>query len=451
MVLALSATPFRTDEEPVPFVHTEGPWSTEINLITEDYIAEYGYGAALTMDPPPVTRAVFERYDADVTWLEADIDGEVEKQATLSGEHAVEVARKARRHAIDARGDWLNRVLISADDKLVSLRADDPRAGGVIICRDTNHVVATANLLLGIGTEDIAVYTQDYATTSHRLGDGRILDNGTRSGHRPSQDVLSAYMDGTAKWILTVRKLSEGVDVPRLRVLVYATVVRTRLFFIQAVGRVVRVRWDLNVGVDQTAWIYIPDDPVTRGYATEIENLVADAEITAYEQDEDENTEGGLPERSSESSEVFDRFVSAEGEYAGMTSGGSAHDPQLAKLAAELGGSVVGNLDVLHKLSRLGLLNLTNDDPPPPDHDPVDPMVVFATKVKQKNQAVKAWASLRLRREDFPSYGDSIRSCNRDLGELFGVWAENRNVSADQVEKATQYAREQIKRLRGRG
>ena len=55
--------------------------------------------------------------------------------------------------------------------------------------------------------------------------------------------------------------VSEGVDIPRLRVGVYATTVTTDLFFRQAVGRF--VRWVPGIR-DQRAWLYIPDDPRLR-------------------------------------------------------------------------------------------------------------------------------------------------------------------------------------------
>ena len=48
------------------------------------------------------------------------------------------------------------------------------------------------------------------------------------------------FADGDAPWIVAVRMVSEGVDIPRLRVGVYATNTVTELFFRQAVGRLVR-------------------------------------------------------------------------------------------------------------------------------------------------------------------------------------------------------------------
>ena len=61
--------------------------------------------------------------------------------------------------------------------------------------------------------------------------------------------------------------VSEGVDIPRLRVGVYATTVTTDLYFRQAVGRF--VRWVPGIR-DQRAWLYIPDDLRLRIRAAEI-------------------------------------------------------------------------------------------------------------------------------------------------------------------------------------
>ncbi len=61
--------------------------------------------------------------------------------------------------------------------------------------------------------------------------------------------------------------VSEGVDIPRLRVGVYATVTTTDLFFRQAVGRF--VRWVPGIR-EQRAWLYIPDDLRLRVRAAQI-------------------------------------------------------------------------------------------------------------------------------------------------------------------------------------
>jgi len=445
-VLALSATPFRSDEKPVPFVHTEGPWTKELSLLTGDQIAEYSYGKALTMKPAPVNSVVFERYDADVTWMES----EAEEQITvkISEKNTKEVARKARRHVLDTRGNWMPTVLSQANTQLDAIRQSNSKAGGLIICKDTNSVIFTADLLAGISTGPVHVYTQDYSTANHRVGQGR-LEKGKRTGHDASYK-LDDFRNSDGKWIITVRKISEGVDVPRLQVLVYATVTRTRLFFIQAVGRVIRFVRGLPEEVDQTAWVYVPDDEAIRVFAAEIEDSMAEAEIAALEEDDDED-DGLFPREQLERdrSESGDQFVSAEAEFLGATAAGELYDARLAALAREMGGKPHETLAHLAFLRDRGMLNLDTPSPAPAPPPSFDPALELEKKAKEKTAAVRSWTALRLRVEGgFSGYGDCIRACNRELGELFNVWESNKDVTVSQVEKATHYAREQIKLLK---
>ena len=66
--------------------------------------------------------------------------------------------------------------------------------------------------------------------------------------------------------MVAVRMVSEGVDVPRLAVGVYATSASTPLFFAQAVGRFVRSRRP-----GETASVFVPSVPVLLGLASELE------------------------------------------------------------------------------------------------------------------------------------------------------------------------------------
>jgi hypothetical protein len=77
---------------------------------------------------------------------------------------------------------------------------------------------------------------------------------------------ISAFTASADRWMVAVRMVSEGVDIPRLAVGVYATSVSTALFFAQAVGRFVRVRRR-----GETASVFLPSVPVLLSYAAELE------------------------------------------------------------------------------------------------------------------------------------------------------------------------------------
>jgi hypothetical protein len=110
--------------------------------------------------------------------------------------------------------------------------------------------------------------------------------------------------------------VSEGVDIPRLAVGVYATSVGTALFFAQAVGRFVRARQR-----GETASVFLPSIPALLGYAAELEaardHVLAaspdDAEerelAEAQRQRDTPDTGGELPFEALQASAHFDRVL----------------------------------------------------------------------------------------------------------------------------------------------
>jgi hypothetical protein len=68
-------------------------------------------------------------------------------------------------------------------------------------------------------------------------------------------------------WIVAVNMVSEGVDIPRLRAVVYLTNRLTLLSFRQIVGRVVRTD---PANVDDHGRVYLPADPRLLGMARRI-------------------------------------------------------------------------------------------------------------------------------------------------------------------------------------
>jgi superfamily II DNA/RNA helicase len=81
-----------------------------------------------------------------------------------------------------------------------------------------------------------------------------------------ASDRIEAFTAGTQRWMVAVRMVSEGVDIPRLAVGVYATSASTPLFFAQAIGRFVRARRR-----GETASIFLPSVPNLLTLASELE------------------------------------------------------------------------------------------------------------------------------------------------------------------------------------
>ena len=235
--LLLSGTPFRSDDEPIPFVrYTMGDHGDAVS----DY--EYDYGAAL-VDGGVVRPVFFPRFDGHMEWIGADGS---HKEASFGDEVAKEDRGARLRTALSAEGEWLSTVLTRADEKLRQIRRTAPDAGGLVITIDQDHARAVAALLERWTGEAPAVAVSD---------DPRATE------------VIERYAAGEQAWVVAVRMISEGVDIPRLRVAVHATTTVTPLFFRQAVGRI--ARWTPG-HASQKAYFYVPDDPRLRHHAQTI-------------------------------------------------------------------------------------------------------------------------------------------------------------------------------------
>jgi superfamily II DNA or RNA helicase len=232
--LSLSGTPFRSDTRAIPFVRYEA------DEAVPDF--EYGYGDALR-DGRVVRPVYFPRIGGEMEWSAPD--GSVHA-ATFDDPLASQLANQRLRTALSIDGEWLPAVLRQAVERLTDVRRNQPDAGGLVIATDQDHARAIAALLRRDFGQHAVVVTSDDPEASDRIA-------GFAAGREP--------------WLVAVRMVSEGVDIPRLRVGVYATTVTTDLFFRQAVGRF--VRWVPGVR-DQRAWLYIPDDLRLRIRAAEI-------------------------------------------------------------------------------------------------------------------------------------------------------------------------------------
>ena len=79
---------------------------------------------------------------------------------------------------------------------------------------------------------------------------------------------IARFSAGAEPWLVSVLMVSEGVDIPRLRVGVYATPARTELFFRQVIGRFIR----RTPGAGRADELPVPAaDPKLKALAAQIE------------------------------------------------------------------------------------------------------------------------------------------------------------------------------------
>jgi superfamily II DNA or RNA helicase len=235
--LALTGTPFRSDVNPIPFV-TYAPDSDGVPRSAADFT--YGYGHAL--QDHVVRPVLFWAYGGDLQWRTRAGD---EVSARLGEPLTKDMAAQALRTALDPSGSWIGAVMEAADRRLTEVRKNVPDAGGLVIASDQDSARAYAAVLARIAGEKPTVVLSD---------------------ERAASKKIARFAEGDNRWMVAVRMVSEGVDVPRLAVGDYATTTSTPLFFAQAVGRFVRAR-----ARGETASIFLPSHPSLLGFASELE------------------------------------------------------------------------------------------------------------------------------------------------------------------------------------
>jgi superfamily II DNA or RNA helicase len=235
--LALTGTPFRSDVNPIPFVtYAPGPDGAARS------VADYGYGYARALADHVVRPVLFLAYSGSMQWRTRAGD---EMAARLGEQITKDMTAQALRTALDPQGAWIPSVLTAADRRLTEVRRHVPGAGGLVIATDQDSARAYAAVLRELtGTAPVLVLSDEKAASRR----------------------IERFGESDERWMVAVRMVSEGVDVPRLAVGVYATTTTTPLFFAQAVGRFVRARRR-----GETASVFLPSTEHLLRLASEME------------------------------------------------------------------------------------------------------------------------------------------------------------------------------------
>ncbi len=268
--LLLSGTPFRSDATAIPGVRYDSEGLAEPDV-------SYGYADAVR---DGVCRPVgFVVYDGTLSWRSGDDVIEAGFDTVLTGREA---SRRYRTAISTELPDGLPRILREAHAKLLGIRMQGHKdAGGLVVAADGDHAKQVAKLLREVTGKPPTV----------------VLHTEARAAEK-----LARFASSKDEWIVAVNMVSEGVDIPRLRVGVYASAAKTAMIFRQIVGRFVRT---IAGRPPEMSWVYLPADPVLRVHASEVET-----EIRPFLRRVDEDAEGEWDERSerteSERSEVVE-------------------------------------------------------------------------------------------------------------------------------------------------
>jgi superfamily II DNA or RNA helicase len=233
--IGLTGTPWREDKNsPIPFVS----YDTYGKVLVD---SSYEYGEAVA--DGVCRRIEFHAYDGEARWIDCGKIVTAEVGAELSDDDVPAVLDTI----LSPDREWMPGVLAAAVESLRELRRDVPDAGGLVIADRQWQVDRYAQMLRELTGEQPVVAKSEDSDAAARIEE---------------------FRNGTASWLIAVKMVSEGVDIKRLAVGVYAAKSRTPLFFRQVVGRFVRTR----PGEEINAKLFIPAVPSFTAHAKEIED-----------------------------------------------------------------------------------------------------------------------------------------------------------------------------------
>ncbi len=404
--LALTGTPFRSDANPIPFVtYLDEPGGGRRSA--SDYV--YGYGPAL--EDGVVRPVIFLAYSGEMRWRTRAGD---EITATLGTPMTKDQIAQAWRTALDPAGEWVSRVLEAADKRLTEVRRGMPDAGGLVIAGDHEDARAYAALLRGLtGKRPVVVLSDDKAASKK----------------------ISAFATSQDRWMVAVRMVSEGVDIPRLAVGVYATSVSTALFFAQAVGRFVRARRR-----GETASVFLPSVPMLMSYAAELEAerdhvlrapgaSGSDDELALAQAQRERDTPDTFDEpafQALNASAHFDRVLYDGGEFGTATAAGSPEEEDFLGLPGLLDPDQVRTL--LRKRQDAQLAARTRTAKPSPASTPALASTSAPASTSAATNPARPDASITSQAPSTspaapPVSRQALATLRKELNGLVGAWS----------------------------
>uniref|UniRef100_UPI003A95334D DEAD/DEAH box helicase n=1 Tax=Galbibacter sp. TaxID=2918471 RepID=UPI003A95334D len=244
--LALTGTPWRSDQAPIVLSHYSDP----DNQIQCDYI--YGLRDAVTDGVCRSPKIVLiDNEKISVTDEENDTKtfnslDELFKCSSVPYQSLIE-HDFAIRHA-----------LTLAISKLKSIRLFTPDAAGLVVASSVEHATYILNILRNEYEQTAEIVTYREKHPNHRINE---------------------FRDSETSWIVSVGMISEGTDIPRLQVCCHLSRVRTELYFRQVLGRILRK----SRNGAQDAWLYTFAVPKLVEYANRVAEEIPDFSVVLNE------------------------------------------------------------------------------------------------------------------------------------------------------------------------
>ena len=230
-ILLLSGTPTRSDNSKIPFV--DYTFDSKSNLYSLNSDFEYTYSDSvkdLICCPVKFTssKSEFGTMLGDINILDRD----------TQKNDASKYLRKLLK--VTDEECYVYKTWKKGNEELNIINdSTNKDHAGLVICNSIGDAKRLYNLIL-------KNYGPDFVELVH-------------SDDKDSSKKINNFKESNKSWIVSVNMVSEGVDIPRIRTIVYMTNVTTFLYFMQVLGRGVR-NYDKNLhNIIDVCQILIPD------------------------------------------------------------------------------------------------------------------------------------------------------------------------------------------------
>jgi superfamily II DNA or RNA helicase len=247
--LALTGTPWRTDNTPIVLSHYTDPDGE----ICCDYV--YGLNEAIVDGVCRKPKIVLINSNN----LVFSSEGTVKNFGSIADFLSETFASY---QSIIWHPEAMKYVLKAGCEKLREIRKINSDAGGLVVASSVEHAYQLLSIL------EIEFAQTATIVTYH---------------DRDALTKIAHYRQATTEWIVSVGMISEGTDIPRLQVCCHLSTVKTELYFRQVLGRILRV----NQSKNQEAWLFtMATDELTLFANRLVEDLPDGYKILQYQKDD---------------------------------------------------------------------------------------------------------------------------------------------------------------------
>jgi len=228
-ILVMSGTYFRSDNRPISFLEYNGNVpKTHYSIGVTDCVANR------------YTRQVSFRFHDPTLEMLNTIKG---KTRTMRLSNVPPSSSKqqaeAKKAVLDPNGEHVESMIKDAWTELKAMRRKWSDAACLVVCRGGS-----------VGDEDRAIHSVE--SVIERVTN--VSPVVVTSDDASSRGKLSNFTDGTEPFLCAIRMVSEGVDIPRIRMILFLSFTDSEMLFRQIVGRCARY---INGKEDDTAALVI--------------------------------------------------------------------------------------------------------------------------------------------------------------------------------------------------